>query len=336
MSLRALSCPACGAPLPPNARRAVVVCPFCKAAVTDDGPVIFAASFRQALAERETAVVDGRRRVRIAGVPYGVIGRLAMGDSADVFLAERAHPVTERVILKVLRSSVDLDLFEREWGALEALHASDSAGAAQFTRRLPGLVARGRIEGGDMQAQVHRAASGFVDTMEDVMRAYPRGVDGRHAVWMWRRVLEMLGWVHRAGFAHGAILPAHLLVHARDHGVMLVGWSCAARLGERAGLPVIKDTQRGLYPEELLRGAPPSVATDLAMSARCIARVLGGSAEALPPSVPAPLCEVIAAFATTRGQTTDDAWELKQLVGNAAHQAYGPARFHRFEMPGWD
>jgi hypothetical protein len=64
--------------------------------------------------------------------------------------------------------------------------------------------------------------------------------------------------------------------------------------------------------------------------------VLGGSAGALPPSVPEPLRAVIAASATLRTQPTDDAWKLKQIVGTAAHQAYGPARFHRFAMPGWD
>ena len=336
MSLRALSCPACGAPLPPNARRAVVVCPFCKASVTDDGPVVFAASFKQALADLEKGNADPRPRVRIAGLPYSVNGRLARGDSSDVFLAERAHPITERVIVKVLRAGSDRDLFEREWEMLEALHACESDGSVQFGRRLPALVARGRVEGTELRAQVHRAASGFVDTAEDVMRAYPRGVDGRHAVWIWRRILEMLGWVHRSGFVHGAVLPAHLVVHTRDHGVMLVGWSCATRTGERAGLPVIRDSQRDLYPEELLRVAAPSAATDLAMTARCIARVLGGSAEALPPSVPEPLRALIAASSTLRGLTTDDAWEMKQQVGTAAHQAYGPARYHRFSMPGWD
>jgi hypothetical protein len=337
MSLRALACPACGAPLPSNARRAVVVCPFCKATVSDDGPVVFAASFRKALAELGADGGDALRRVRIAGLPYRVHGRIAQGHSSDVYLAERAHPVTERVVIKVLRADQDADLLDREWEALAALHASEAQGAEEMARRLPHPVARGPVEGaGNRRALVLRAASGFVDTFEDVLAAYPMGVDGRHAAWMWRRILETLGFVHRAGLAHGAILPAHLLVHARDHGVMLVGWSCAARLGGKAPLPVVDEAARELYPEELLRGEPPSAATDIAMSARTIARLLGGAPGRLPPSVPAPMRKIVEALAAGGPRGLDDAWEARSKVGAAAHEAYGPPRFHPFAMPGWD
>ncbi len=331
MSLRALVCPACGAPLPSNARRAVVVCPFCKASVTDDGPVILGMSFRRALADLDAVTDTSERRVRVAGLPYRVLGRIAQGESSDVFLAERARAVTERVILKVLRADSDRDLQDREWEALTALEASDAQGSVSLSRRLPSPVARGRVEGSDRTALLTRAQSGFVDTFEDVLRAYPRGVDGRHAAWMWRRILELLGWVHQAGWAHGAILPAHLVVQARDHGVMLVGWSCAARLGGREPLPVVNEARLDFYPEPLLRGAPPGAKTDIAMSARCVAWVLGGSATSLPPSVPAPFRDLI--LEQAGGGAADDAWALRRRVGVAAEEAFGPPRFHPFEMP---
>jgi hypothetical protein len=337
MTLRALQCPSCGAPLPPNARRAVVVCAYCKASVTDDGPVVFAANFRRALAELDTAAAAGERRVRIAGLPYRLIGRIAQGESTDVFLAERAHPITERVIVKVLRHAADAELLDREWQALAALHASNEQGAEELSRRLPEPVARGRLEGaGGPHVLVMRAASGFVDTFDDVLRAYPRGVDGRHGVWMWRRILELLALVHRCGWVHGAILPAHILVHARDHGVMLVGWSCATRMGRREALPVVHRALSHFYPEELLRGAPPSPRSDIAMSARCIARVLGGSPDRPPPEVPAPLRSLLAACATTSGVPTDDAWELCDRVAAVARDLYGPPRYHALAMPSWE
>ena len=337
MALRALTCPSCGAPLPPNARRAVVVCPYCKASVTDERAVVFAAGFRQALVDLDKSAPQGERRVRVCGLPYRVIGRIAQGESTDVFLAERAHPITERVILKALRAAADKDLLDREWEALAALHASDEQGSAEFARRLPAPVARGRIEGGGERfAQMMRATSGFIDTFEDVGRAHPEGVDGRHAAWMWRRILELLGWVHRCGWAHGAILPAHLVVHAHDHGVMLVGWSCATRLGARAPLPVVNEAHRQIYPEALLRGAPPSAATDIAMSARCIARVLGGSPARLPTSVPEPLRSLVARHASADDGRTLDAWDILRDVAAAARAAYGAPRYHRLSMPGWD
>ena len=334
MSLRQLACPRCGAPLPARALRAVVVCAFCGASVAEDGGLVHTAGFRRAL--EDLSRDDGHRpRVEVAGVPYRVLGLVARGESSDVFLAERAQPITERVLLKVLRDDADRDLMDHEWDALTALRAGGVAGA-ELLRRLPALVSRGRLvmEGrDDKRALIVRARSGFVDTFEDVLRAHPGGVDGRHAVWMWRRTLEFLAGLHKAGWAHGAVLPQHLVVHARDHGVLLVGWSCAAELAARAPLPVVSDAQRDLYAPELLAGGPRSAAADITMSARCVARLLGGAADRVPASVPRPVAAIVEEHAQGRGGA--DAWALRQRLGGAAREAYGPSRYHALAMPGW-
>jgi hypothetical protein len=337
MSLRALTCPQCGAPLPRRALRVVVACEYCGAKVADTGRVVEARGFRDALAERARDDAGTHPRVEIGGVPYRVLGRVARGESTDVFLAERAHRVTERVLIKVLRAAEDADLQGREWEALAALHRSDAAGAEDGLRRISTPVIRGNLVAGassaPRRAVVVLARSGFVDTFDDVMRAYPGGVDARHAVWMWRRILEALAWVHRSGWAHGAVLPQHLVVHARDHGVMLVGWSCAARLADRAPLPAVAPAARDLYPPALLAGAPITAATDLAMSARAVARVLGGTADRAPKTAPAPIAEIVDEHAAGRGG--DDAWALGKRVAAAARQVYGPPAYHPFPMPGW-
>lgn len=339
MTSRALSCPRCGAPLPPRALRVVVVCSFCGASVAESGRVVHAADFRRALATLAQGDDGGRPRVEIAGLPYRILGRVGRGESSDVFLAERAQPATERVLVKVLRAAADADLLDREWEALAALHRSDADGAAWATRRLPAPVSRGKLTAPgststpERLALVFLAQSGFVDTFDDVMRAYPEGVDGRHATWMWRRVLELCAFVHRAGWAHGAVLPQHLVVHARDHGAMLVGWSCAALLVGAGPLPVVSTVARDCYAPALLSGAPPSAATDIVMSARCIARLLGGSAERVPETVPAPLAALVEAHAAGRGG--DDALALAKEVAAAARQVYGRPTYQPFTMPGW-
>ena len=334
MPARVLTCPRCGALLPPRAASVVVVCAYCGASVTDGTNLVQAAEYRRALADLAKDDGEVLPRVTIGGLPYRVFGRVARGESTDVFLAERAHPVTERVLVKVLRAASDADLMDREWETLAALHRSETDGAREGLRRLPSPVVRGKVVvpgGPERRATVFRARSGFVDTLHDVMRAYPAGVDGRHASWMWRRVLEGLSWVHRSGWAHGAVLPQHLVIHGRDHGVLLVGWSCAARLGGSAPLPAVSPAWRGSYAPGLLAGAPPSAAADIVMSARCIARVLGGTDERVPRSVPAPLAAVIEDAAA--GGAGDDAWAVAKSVGDASREAYGRPAYHRFEMP---
>src|SRR5271165_2149752 len=107
--MRTLSCPRCGAPLPPRAYRVVVTCTYCGASVTEDGEVVHAAAYRRALAELSRDD-GGRPRIEVGGFPYRVLGRVAQGESSDVFLAVRAHPTPERVLVKVLRNEADLDL----------------------------------------------------------------------------------------------------------------------------------------------------------------------------------------------------------------------------------
>lgn len=342
MTLRTLVCPSCGAPLSPDAKLLVVTCPFCGATVTDDGPILHAKDYLRALARLDTELaIPDPEKATLGGLPYRVLGHLASGESSEVFLAERARRVTERVVLKVLRAPADRDLLEREHRILLALQDSSAQGAAHFTERLPQPVAHGtlRFRDAERPATALRYASGFVHTLEDVRSAYPDGVDPRHAVWLWRRMLEVLGFVHRAGFAHGALVPRHLLVHARDHGVMLVGWSAATILRAREKLPAVVTNAQAFYPEDLRGDSIPTTATDLAMTARCIAYVLGGDpiTGTVPSSVPQGLAALVRSHADpfAPGPRTDDAWALEQEVSRVAREAFGPPKYVHLAMPGW-
>lgn len=327
----ALVCPHCGAPLPYEALMQVVVCRFCEATVAAEAGLVSAAAYRKLRADLDEEA-RASAEVSVAGVPYRVLGLLGRGESHDVFLGERTHRLRERVVLKVLRAIDDEPFHDQEWNALAALHASTVQGAPQMTRRLPQLVARGKATGlvrEERPALVLRAMSGFVHTFDDVRAAYPQGVDARHAVWMWRRILELLAWVHANGFVHGAILPQHLLVHARDHGVMLVGWSCAARLGSGAPLPHSK-AHRAFYPPTSLI----DTRTDLAMSARTILFVIGGdpTTVTVPGAVPAPIAELVRGVASG---ATHDARLVHDALVDAARRAYGPPRYVHLHLPGW-
>ena len=132
--------------------------------------------------------------------------------------------------------------------------------------------------------------------------AYPGGIDARTAVWMWRRILEVLGWAHRCGISHRAVLPEHILVHPRDHRVLLVGWSSAT-----GDLSFSRD--------------------DLRSSARCTLDLTKGD-------VPAPLGALLVATASDRADVPE-AWALSRAVADAAGlAAFGPPKFHPFTMPG--
>jgi hypothetical protein len=121
---------------------------------------------------------------------------------------------------------------------------------------------------------------------------------------MWRRLLELLGWVHRSGWSHGAVLPPHVVVEEREHGAILVSWSRARRI-EDGG----------------------SVATDLIMAARAVDSLLGPT-----EPIPGPLREVLDACLAGRGGS-EDGWVLKETVAEAVAKAFGPPAFVPFHVP---
>jgi hypothetical protein len=266
--------------------------------------VVSRKTFQDALSRADREIPRSPDDVQVAGVRYRLIERLAAGDRADLWLATRARNLTERTILKALRDRADAPSVQREWDALEALHASTAQGAPHFSLRLPPLVAKGdaRFADGSVRpAILFRSLPGYDGTLEDVRQAFPAGVDPRHAAWMWRRLLELLGWIHRSGWAHGAVTPAQVLLHAREHGAILVGWSKATPLGKGA-----------------------SAESDLVMAARSVLGVLGDDTGEAPE-----LRELLRACASGRLPSTDG-WKLKDLVADAAERAFGPPTFVPF------
>ena len=339
MAERVLKCPQCSAPLSPGRFARQVTCGFCGASVQVDPTAVSAARFQEAWRTWNDPAHHGFTSWWSLGDSHWAPGPcIARGEVSDVYTGQRARWPTERVLLKVLRDPDGEALLAHEAEVLARLQESTANGAETFTTRLPQPVAQGVLTGGALAGRpvlILRWPSGFVHTFEAVRAAWPSGVDPRVAVWMWRRLLETLSFLHRSGLVHGAVLPPHLLVQHGDHGARLVGFSCADRVG--APLRAVATRFEGFYPEELLRSRRLTPAADLEMSARCIAEVLGGDGArgTVPASVPAPLAELVRSVAHGEGiwERGDRAWTLRGRVGEVGHAAFGRPSFHPLEMP---
>jgi hypothetical protein len=220
--------------------------------------------------------------VTIGDSHWTILEPLGRGDLSDLFLAERARWPTERVALKILRDPSHAARLRREAEILRRLQASDASGADTFTRLVPEPVAAGD------RAMAVRWAGGFRHNLAQVRKLYPRGVEPRVSVWMWRRILELLTFLHRSGVVHGAVAPEHVLIENGEHGVRLVGYGAA-------------------------RQAPPP-GDDISMSARTIRYALGDA--------PGPMEELL-----REGDSARDAWELRERVGERARSLFGPPAF---------
>lgn len=143
---------------------------------------------------------------------------------------------------------------------------------------------------------------------------------------MWRRLLVAMGFAHRAGVIHAAVIPEHVLIHPAKHGLVLVDW-CYAITEPSGSAVAIPAAYAAWYPAEVRSGRTPGPDLDIWLATRCMTCLMGGLA---PPQ--------LAAFA--RGcmlpgqhQRPPDAWRLLGELDTVLERLYGPRTFRPFMMP---
>ena len=287
--LTSLACPSCGAPLPGSARWATTTCSFCGATVANQQRLVSAAEYHAALARDGLGAAGA---VTVRDHRWQVHGRLGSGTQGEVLLVSRARRLTEYGVAHVLRDGADPAALERTWSTLSALARSTAQGAAVFSRRLPAPVDRGPFGGGP-PAVILSHPYGYTHDLSGLRRLLPGGLDPRHVVWIWRRALEVLGFVHASGYVHGNVRAEHLLLDAADHGAMLVGWSSARRDDDTAAdLAALSGALRSVCPappaplERLLDDAPGFAAWTLLERVAVVARGLYGPPAFVPLLLP--------------------------------------------------
>ena len=339
-TVRALTCPQCNGSLSPGKFSRSIVCPHCGTTIQMDEEAVSASAYREAYrAWNSPAAFPAAAWTRIGGGYWALDGFLARGEIADVYAARRARRPTERAVIKFLRNERDADFLGREWDAVRLLQESEAPGAETFSALIPQPIAHGEVGEGSHaggRASVFRRPVGFRYTLADVQRAYPKGIEPRPTIWIWRRILEILSFVHASGLIHGAILPPQLMIQENDHGIRLVGFSCAARIGKK--LPAADTRYEAFYPASALGGSASAPGLDLTMSARCIAAASGGdvASASLPKSVPEPLAALVrrVGWPDSKNPPREDALAIREELGRISHEVYGAPKFCPIVMPG--
>ncbi|NUT48148.1 MAG: adenylate cyclase [Saccharothrix sp.] len=247
---------------------------------------------------------------------YRITDRHAIGSVTTVYRTDGPH------VVKVVRDPALNPLLHAEWDALRRLtrFTDQHRWLRPYYPRpvdTSGEVARGSRAFTVLEPLV----DGFV-TLADVRRAFPRGLDGRDYAWMHRRLLRAVAGAHRVGLVHGAITADNVLVHPRQHGVVLVGWTFAVTAGER----LLATSKAIAYPPEVHDGRPVTAATDVHMAHTLMLDLL------------APGETAQRTFA--RGCAQDDpgrrpdAVDLLTEYDDLLEDLYGERTFRPFALPG--
>ena len=215
--------------------------------------------------------------IRTARASYQIAGPLAQGNLGMVYAGtdDRDNPVA----VKVAAHTEDNDFFQTEARVLRLLHSHGE----RYSKHLPEFIEEFHTPDG-RQGTVLGRLDGY--DLYAVREKYPEGIPERHVIWLFRRVLSVIGFAHSKGILHGNFEPAHIMLRPGDHNVWLLDWSYAvydpARTGQK--FRVFNETYSA---PEVAEKKPPLPSADLFSVGRCMIYVLGGDplSGSMPPAV---------------------------------------------------
>jgi serine/threonine protein kinase len=161
-------------------------------------------------------------------------------------------------------------------------------------------------------------------TLASIRDKHPNGLDGWHICWMFRRLLTALGFVHRQGLVHGAVLPQHILIEPLSHGLQLCGWIHSV---EKGGLiKIVPQSHKDMYPNEVTSKKYAGPETDIYMAANVMLRV---SDSRMPHKLKQFLKSLLL---TSPGMRPNDAFKLEEEFVVLMDSVYGKRQFVSLEV----
>jgi hypothetical protein len=277
-------------------------------------------------------LAKGSTHNRIIASPtrqYECIKQMAAGDLADVHLAKADNIA---YVLKIARISGGNPLLAGEGRVLKLL--TMRSGDRRYREYLPKLVESFTLAdvNGARRVNVFAHREGFF-TLETVHRLHPHGLDARHLAWIFKRMLAMIGFAQTCGLVHGAVLPPHAMVHAENHGLMLLDWIHAVRIGGK--LTFIPTAYRVWYPPEARDREAATTATDIFLAAKCLIYLAGGdpAAQRWPDAIPGEMRRFLGTclYPSPR-MRPQNAWKLHEEFDELLMRLFGTPKYHELVM----
>lgn len=169
-------------------------------------------------------------------------------------------------------------------------------------------------------------------SMQQVLDAYPDGIDPKDVVWMWKRALIPLYLSHQSDLIHGSVIPPHILLDLDEHIAILVDWTASEDVGTK--IENFHADYTDYYTFDALLEEPCNEFTDIYMLTMCIIKLLGGDlkTKTVPDSVPKELRAIIRA-SMMKDMNLTDASFIHSQIDKTIVNLWGPKVWRDFKLP---
>lgn len=261
---------------------------------------------------------------------YHLRATIAEGDLAVLyrgdFLDEHGNLV--KVVAKVIQEREDNDLAQNEMKALRILLTPET----KYKKFLPAFYDQFKTTDGQLGLILNYLEDCY--DLYSVHEKYKTGISERHMVWMFKRLLTVLGFAHSKGVIHGNVEPAHIMIRPKDHNLYLIDWSYAAVNPFQTG-DGFKVFNEDFSAPEVAERKKPIPASDLYSAGKCMIFLLGGDVKTntIPNTINEKLRRFIQYFVLPSPlQRAQDAWEMYEQLDKLITELWGPKQFLEFKM----
>jgi serine/threonine protein kinase len=278
---------------------------------------------------RQASTSSDGTTISVGEREYRIESTLAQGDLSTIYSGTMTDSGRSggAVVLKLATDPADNDLMQNELRVLRYLHTEPGV----YAKHLPPVFDDLRTQDGRMGLILGKV-EGF--DLNRVKQKYPDGIPQRHIIWVFRRLLSILGYAHSKGVIHGNVEPAHVLLSASDHNIFLLDWAYSLYKPAAMGQGFRALNAQYSAPE-VAEKKPPLPASDLYSAGKCMIFLLGGNIETdeMPTAVDERIQRFIKFFVRQSAvQRPQDAWEMYGRLDDLRQEVFGPHQFIEFQM----
>lgn len=231
-------------------------------------------------------VPNGGRKIVVDGVSYTIGQQVYVSEHSTLYVAYFPHDGGHaKALVRVAHTERDNPFLHNEIRILDRLHRKVADKELAYWRYLPYVL--GRFQAGNRTGVIYRWFEGVTATDIRFNRLHKDGLDQRHMIWIYDRMINLLGFAHSQSIVHGRIEPDRLLVRPSNHNVMLTGWSQAIYKPAVTGERIVVRSESPFMAPEVKQTGVVGPWTDIYSLGKSMIWLLGGdpSSNEMPDTV---------------------------------------------------